>query len=127
MPAKSSSSAASRTRRPELYRRAGSKGLPDGLKVDRQGNVFLGGPGGILVLTPEGKHLGTIVTGQVTANCAFGDDGSTLYITADSCFLRIRLKTVGDPFHHRDTENTEFGKGVRPLASLLSVSSVSLW
>ena len=82
----------------ELLKQAGGKGLPDGMKIDQKGNVFLGGPGGILVLTPEGKHLGTIVTGHVTANCAFGDDGSTLYITADSTFMRIRLKTVGEGF-----------------------------
>jgi gluconolactonase len=81
-----------------LLKQAGGKGNPDGLKLDKQGNVFLGGPGGILVITPQGKHLGTIVTGHVTANCAFGDDGSTLYIAADSTFLRIRLKTVGEGF-----------------------------
>jgi gluconolactonase len=77
---------------------AGKKGLPDGLKVDQQGNVFLGGPGGILVLSPEGKHLGAIVTGQTTANCAFGEDGSTLYMAADSYFMRVRLKTKGQGF-----------------------------
>jgi gluconolactonase len=78
--------------------REGKKGLPDGMKVDQKGNVFLGGPGGILVLNPDGKHLGTIVTGQTTANCAFGDDGSTLYMAADSYFMRIRLTTKGEGF-----------------------------
>jgi gluconolactonase len=76
----------------------GKKGLPDGLKVDQKGNVFLGGPGGLLVLSPAGKHLGTVVTGQITANCAFGDDGSTLYMAADSYFMRIRLTTKGEGF-----------------------------
>jgi gluconolactonase len=76
----------------------GRVGLPDGLKVDQKGNVFLGGPGGILVLDAAGKHLGTIVTGQRTANCAFGDDGSTLYMAADSYFMRIRLTTKGEGF-----------------------------
>jgi gluconolactonase len=66
-------------------------GVPDGLRVDRQGNLFAAGPGGILIISPQGKHLGTIVTGQPTANCAFGDDGSTLYITANNQLLRIRL------------------------------------
>jgi gluconolactonase len=76
----------------------GKKGLPDGMKVDQKGDVFLGGPGGILVLSPDGRHLGTIVTGQVTANCAFGGDGSTLYMAADSYFMRIRLATKGEGF-----------------------------
>lgn len=75
--------------------RAGRKGVPDGMKVDQRGNVFLTGPGGVLVLSPTGKHLGTIVTGQPTANCAFGDDGSMLYITANDRLLRIRTRTKG--------------------------------
>jgi gluconolactonase len=72
-----------------------NKGLPDGLKVDQAGNVFATGPGGILVFNPKGEHLGTIRTGQATANCAFGDDGHSLYITADMYLLRVRLKTKG--------------------------------
>jgi gluconolactonase len=63
-----------------------------------KGNVFLGGPGGILVLSPGGKHLGTIVTGQVTANCAFGGHGSTLYMAADHYFMRVKTKTKGEGF-----------------------------
>jgi len=74
---------------------AGKQGVPDGMKVDRNGNVFATGPGGVLVVSPGGKHLGTIVTGQPTANCAFGDDGSTLYITANDQLLRVRTKTRG--------------------------------
>jgi gluconolactonase len=73
----------------------GKPGLPDGMKVDRAGNLFATGPGGVLILSPQGKHLGTIVTGQPTANCAFGDDGSTLYITANHQLLRVRLATKG--------------------------------
>jgi gluconolactonase len=73
-------------------------GLPDGLKIDKQGNVFATGPGGILVFSPQGKHLGTILTGQPTANCAFGDDGSTLYITADMLLARIKTSTKGAGF-----------------------------
>jgi gluconolactonase len=78
--------------------RRGLKGLPDGLKVDRHGNLFATGPGGVLVIAPDGRHLGTIVTGQPTANCAFGDDGSTLYMTANSQLLRLRLTTMGPGF-----------------------------
>lgn len=76
--------------------RALGPGAPDGLKVDAQGNVFTTGPGGVLVLTPKGEHLGTIVTGVPTANCAFGDaDGATLYLTANDKLCRIRTKTKG--------------------------------
>jgi len=71
------------------------KGLPDGLKVDRQGNLFATGPGGVLVFNAQGKHLGTLLTGQATSNCAFGDDGKTLYITADMHLVRVRLNTTG--------------------------------
>ena len=71
------------------------KGLPDGLKIDTDGNLFATGPGGVLIITPEGKHLGTIATGQATSNCAFGDDGRTLYMTADDYLMRVRLKTKG--------------------------------
>ena len=76
-------------------REAGGKGLPDGMAVDQEGNVFATGPGGVLILNPEGKLLGIIRTGEATANCAFGDDGSTLYITADMYLMRIRVKTKG--------------------------------
>ena len=71
------------------------KGLPDGLKVDAAGHLFATGPGGVLVIAPDGTHLGTLLTGQATANCAFGDDGATLYMTADSLLCRVRLTTKG--------------------------------
>jgi len=74
----------------------GKKGLPDGMKVDRSGNLFASGPGGIVVFSPAGKHLGTIATGQPTANCAFGGDGATLYMTANDRLLRVRLRTKGN-------------------------------
>ncbi len=70
-------------------------GLPDGLKIDTEGNLFATGPGGVLVISPAGKHLGTIVTGQATSNVAFGDDGRTLYITADMYLMRVKLKAKG--------------------------------
>jgi gluconolactonase len=73
----------------------GGKGLPDGMKVDLKGNLFASCPGGIFVITPEGKHLGTINTGEKTANCAWGDDGSTLYMTADHYLCRIKTLTKG--------------------------------
>jgi len=71
------------------------KGLPDGLKVDTQGNLWATGPGGVLVFNPEGKLLGRLGTGEATANCAWGDDGSTLYITADMYFCRVKTMVKG--------------------------------
>jgi gluconolactonase len=73
----------------------GRKGLPDGLKVDVRGNLWATGPGGVLIFSPEGKHLGTLATGEATANCAWGDDGSTLYITADMFLARVKTRTKG--------------------------------
>ena len=73
----------------------GAKGSCDGLKVDAQGNVWATGPGGVLILSPAGKHLGTVLTGQATGNCCWGDEGSTLYITADMFLYRVKTKTKG--------------------------------
>lgn len=73
----------------------GKPGLPDGMTVDKQGNLFATGPGGVLVIAPDGTHLGSIETGQPTANCKFGEDGSTLYITSNMNLLRVRLNTTG--------------------------------
>jgi gluconolactonase len=72
-----------------------TKGGCDGLKVDAHGNVFATGPGGVLVISPAGKHLGTIATGQQTGNCGWGDDGSTLYICADMFVVRVKTATKG--------------------------------
>jgi gluconolactonase len=52
----------------------------------------------VLVLTPRGEYLGTIVTGVPTANCGFGDDGGTLYITANDTLCRVRTGTKGQGF-----------------------------
>ena len=74
------------------------KGLPDGLKLDKKGNFFATGPGGILIISPEGKLLGRIDNNEPTANCAWGDDGSTLYITSNMHLSRIKTLTVGIGF-----------------------------
>lgn len=71
------------------------RGTPGGMKIDTDGHLFAAGPGGVLILTPDGRHLGTILTGQATTNCAFGDDGRSLYITADMYLMRVRLTTQG--------------------------------
>jgi gluconolactonase len=72
-------------------------GNPDGMKLDAQGNVFATGPGGVLVLTPDGTLLGRILTGVPTANVAWGEDGSTLFITANHRVLRLVTRTKGMP------------------------------
>jgi gluconolactonase len=71
-------------------------GLADGLKVDAKGNVYTTGPGGVWVLSPAGRHLGTILPPEVPANCGWGDDGKTLYMTAGTGIYRIRT-LVGKP------------------------------
>ncbi|MGH7380982.1 MAG: SMP-30/gluconolactonase/LRE family protein [Candidatus Methylomirabilales bacterium] len=74
------------------------KGVPDGMKVDRDGNLFAAGPGGIHIFTPDGTHLGSIEIDGLTSNVAWGGDGSMLYITADKAIYRIRLSTKGAGF-----------------------------
>jgi gluconolactonase len=73
-------------------------GLPDGMTVDTNGNVFATGPGGVFIFAPDGRHLGTLLTGDRTSNVDFGDDGSTLYITSNTRLLRIRLSSTGMGF-----------------------------
>jgi gluconolactonase len=70
-------------------------GSCDGLVVDQHGNVFVTVPGGVAILTPSGKHIGTLVTNDRTANVEFGEDGSTLFICANHNLLRIRTMTKG--------------------------------
>ena len=71
-------------------------GVPDGMKIDRQGNIYGAGPGGVWVLTPEGKHLGTIRPPENPANLAWGDaDAKTLYFTAVTGLYRLRVNVPG--------------------------------
>jgi gluconolactonase len=71
-------------------------GVPDGMKVDTAGNVWATGPGGILVISAQGKLLGVIGFPEVPANCAWGDaDGKTLYVTARTGLYRIKTKVTG--------------------------------
>ena len=71
-------------------------GLPDGLKVDTQGNVYAAGPGGVWVFNTAGTHLGTIQPEETPANLAWGDgDGKTLYMTARTGIYRVRLNVEG--------------------------------
>lgn len=71
------------------------KEVPDGIKVDSQGNCWVAGPGGLLIISPTGKLLGRIDTGEVISNCAWGDDGSTLYIASSMFLCRIKTNVKG--------------------------------
>ena len=76
------------------HQRTGPGGC-DGLKVDAAGNIWTSAPGGVYVVSPTGKLLAKILTGQHTSNVAWGEDGSTLYITADMFVVRVKTKTKG--------------------------------
>ena len=65
--------------------------MPDGLKLDTDGNIYATGPGGVWIFAPDGTHLGTIRPEEVPANVGWGDDGSTLYMTARTGLYRIKL------------------------------------
>jgi gluconolactonase len=67
-------------------------GNPDGMKVDRSGNVFATGPGGVWIFDRAGKLLGKIKLSQLASNCCLSPDQKTLYVTADMYLLRIRLR-----------------------------------
>ena len=70
-------------------------GSPDGLKVDRQGDLFATGPGGVYIITAGGRLLARIHTGKRTSNCAWGGDGSVLYMTVDDYLCRVKTRTKG--------------------------------
>lgn len=75
----------------------GVPGLPDGLTVSSDGHLFASGPGGLLVFDADGRRLGRIETGQAISNCAFGDDGHTLYLTSHHRVVRLRVRASGLP------------------------------
>jgi gluconolactonase len=75
--------------------KAGGPGLPDGMCLDTEGRLYATGPGGVLVIMPSGELIGVIETGRPVANCAFGEDGRTLFLTSDDILARVRLKTTG--------------------------------
>jgi gluconolactonase len=70
-------------------------GVPDGMKVDSRGNVYAAGPGGVWVFAPDGKRLGAIKPPETPANCNWGDDGKSLYITARTGVYRVKLAVSG--------------------------------
>jgi len=71
------------------------EGVPDGMKVDLQGNVFCTGPGGVWVCGPDGMLLGRIILPELPANLAWGEDGSVLFLTARTSVYRLQTKTRG--------------------------------
>jgi len=73
----------------------GLPGLPDGMAVSDDGRIFAAAPGGVLVLDVTGKRLGRIETGDAVSNCAFGDDGRTLYMTSHTFVARVRVRATG--------------------------------
>ena len=70
-------------------------GLPDGMVVDTHGHIFATGPGGVFVIAPDGKILGRILTQKGSANCTFGEDGSTLFITNHDRLIKLKTLTIG--------------------------------
>ena len=71
-------------------------GGPDGLRVDKEGNIYGSGPGGVWIISADGKHIGTIKVPERVSNVAWGDqDGKTLYITASTSLFRIKLSVPG--------------------------------
>jgi gluconolactonase len=68
------------------------RGVPDGFKVDKNGNVYATGPGGVYIFNSEGKKLGLIRLDNATSNCALSPDEKTLYITNDMYVLRVKLR-----------------------------------
>ncbi len=70
-------------------------GVPDGLKVDQQGNVFCTGPGGVWVCRANGEFLGRIILPELPANLGWGEDGSVLFVTARTSIYRLQTKTAG--------------------------------
>ncbi len=70
-------------------------GLPDGMKIDAIGNIWATGPGGVWVFTPDGRHLGTIKLPEQPANCAWGEDGKTLFMTAVTGLYSVRTSVAG--------------------------------
>lgn len=75
----------------ELVRNSISGQKPDGMVVNSDGILFATGPDGVIVLSPEGEHLGTIFTGKNTSNCDLNEDETVLYVTCDDLILRVVL------------------------------------
>ncbi|MGA9658531.1 MAG: SMP-30/gluconolactonase/LRE family protein, partial [Asticcacaulis sp.] len=78
------------------YRTTEFPGMPDGIAVANDGTLFATGPGGVYIISADGKALGRIFTGRPTGNCCFGEDGKSLFITADDTLFSVRTLMAGD-------------------------------
>ena len=76
----------------KTMKEAGGAGLPDGMKVARDGTLVCSVPGGMMFMTPEAEPLGIVESGAPIANCAFGESGRALYMTANDRILRLALR-----------------------------------
>ena len=73
------------------------EGMPDGMKCDELGNIYVSGPGGVWVITPEGEHLGIIKIPEVVGNLNWGGgDWKTLYVAATTSIYRIQMRVAGN-------------------------------
>jgi gluconolactonase len=106
-------------------------GGPDGLKIDSAGNIWATGPGGIRILSPQGKVLGFIRMPAQTANLAFGEDGKTVFITSSDTIYKLRSQVAGNMPMYSPGANTRpaqtgasTGHAVEPAASRSSRNSV---
>jgi gluconolactonase len=80
----------------KVFAQITGNGVPDGMKVDVKGNLYVTGPGGVWIFDTTGKHTGTIELPETPANCAWGDkDGKTLYMTAVTSVYKVRLDVGG--------------------------------
>jgi gluconolactonase len=80
----------------DLAKDATERGITDGMRVDTKGNIYVTGPGGVWIISPEGKHLGTIRAPEQSTNIGFGDaDRKSLYIAARTSIYKIRVITPG--------------------------------
>jgi gluconolactonase len=81
----------------------GARGAPDGVKCDERGNVWVTGPGGVWVVSPQGEHLGVLETPESTANLAWGGPGwRTLYLATSTSIHRVETRVAAAPLpHHR--------------------------
>ena len=76
--------------------------VPDGLKVDSAGNIWATGPGGLRIITPQGKVLGQLIVPEIVANVGFAEDGKTVYLTGSTSLYRLKTKIAGEiPMYYR--------------------------
>ena len=76
--------------------------VPDGLKVDSAGNIWATGPGGLRIITPQGKVLGQLIVPETVANVGFAEDGKTVYLTGSTSLYRLKSKIAGEiPMYYR--------------------------